>query len=396
MPFPPLKETQFLLNKLQKPACPHFGSGPVKKIPGWTPELLKDALVARSHRANAGAERIHQVIQKMRRVLDVPKDYHVGITPGSATGAVEMALWSFLGPCPVDVFAWDVFGKLWVADICQQLPLKDTRAFIADFGMLPPLVEDYCSEHDTIFTWNGTSAGVMVPDAAWISDVRTGLVICDATSAAFARRLPWSKLDVTCFSWQKGLGGEAAHGVIVVSPRALERLQRHKPMWPVPRLFRLFNAQGDILSGFFDGQTINTPSMLCVEDAWQALEWAENLGGMDALEARCLKNYAVMDAWLANHPFLENLCVVPEQRSTVSVCFKPRGLTPEMTESFVGYVTKTLDDLGVAYDVKNHSLAPVSFRVWCGPTIDSEDLHCLTQWIDTISQHFLKMVKHLL
>ncbi|MBX3487365.1 MAG: phosphoserine transaminase [Candidatus Paracaedibacteraceae bacterium] len=355
-----------------KPSSPFFGSGPCKKIPNWTPQCLENAFISRSHRAPDGVARVQYLLDLTRQILDVPHDYAIAIIPGSGTGAVETALWNFLGTRPVDVFAWDVFGKLWVTDTVEQLPVT-AHPFVVDFGNLPDLGQ-YNPDHDCVFTWNGTSSGVMIPNTDWIPADRSGLTICDATSSMFAIPVDdWSKLDITCFSWQKALGSEAGHGMIIVSPRALEQLEKQPQNWPIPRLFRL-KKDGALIKTIFEAKTINTPSMLCVEDMIQALEWAQSIGGGKALAQRTLNNFKVINEWVNHHSVLSHMATNPLSRSYVSVCINYAGS--------VDAVVKTLADLGVAYDIKNHFLAPSSFRIWCGPTIDSNDLVLLTQWID--------------
>lgn len=368
---------------LKVPSSPLFGSGPCKKHPGWQASALQSAFLGRSHRAPEGVARIQKLVDYTRSVLEIPQDYAVALIPGSGTGAVETALWNFLGQRSVDVFAWDVFGKLWVTDTTEQLPLSQVRTFIADFGQLPDLTQ-YDGSHDCVFTYNGTSAGVMVPDLQWIPENRDGLTICDATSSAFVIPIKeWNKLDITCFSWQKGFGGEAAHGMIVVSPRALEHLKQHQPAWPIPRLFRLTKA-GEIIATIFEAKTINTPSMLCVEDAIKGLEWADKLGGQESLWQRVQSNFAIIDGWISQNPNLEHFAIVPQSRSRASVCFK---LSPSYCKGvdqalLINTIASQLAELGVAYDIKNHFLAPASFRIWCGPTIETEDLQILTEWMN--------------
>lgn len=356
----------------QKPSSPFFGSGPCKKIPGWAPSLLNSALLSRSHRGIEGVARVQYLLDLTREILDIPPDYKIAIIPGSGTGAVECALWNFLGQRPVDVFAWDVFGKLWVTDACEQLPVT-AHSFVADYGSLPELTQ-HNPAHDCIFTWNGTSGGVMIPNTDWISNTRSGLTICDTTSSMFAIPVDdWSKLDVTCFSWQKSLGGEGAHGMIIVSPRALEHIEQHNPSWPIPRLFRL-KKDGAVNNAIFEAKTINTPSLLCIEDMIKSLEWAKSIGGGKTLDHRTQANYAVINDWVNAHPLLSHMAQDSETRSRASVCIKYNGN--------VDNVTRKLANLNVAYDIKNHFLAPESFRIWCGPTIETDDLRLLTQWID--------------
>lgn len=380
------------LPSFQKPASPFFSSGPTKKFPGWDSAQLAHALFSRSHRSKEGLEQLQRLIHLTKEVLEIPTDYHVGIVAGSATGAMETVLWSFLGHRGIDVFAWDVFGKLWVVDVVEHLKITPQRIFEAPFGDLPSF-DQYNPSHDAVFTWNGTTAGVCIPQGGeWIPDKRQGLTICDATSAAFAVPLPWQKLDVTAFSWQKGLGSEAAHGMIVLSPTALQHLEKYAPRWPMPRLFRLAPHQ-HILQGVYQGQTINTPSMLCVYDCIMALEWAKKLGGMPALFHRTQKNFNVLDQWIKNHPFLEYLAKKPEFTSPTSVCFtlKESLFSSHQVSEIIQEVCQQLDSLEVAKDIKNHKFAPPSFRVWCGPTVEADDLELLVHWMDwALSKHLCK------
>lgn len=370
------------LPSLAKPLSPLFGSGPTKKFPGWTWTHLEKALLGRSHRSVVGMNRLQRVIDLTREVLEIPDSYQIAIMAGSATGAMETALWSFLGDRGVDVFAWDVFGKLWVLDVVEQLKIPHQRLFESDFGQLPDLSQ-YNPDHDTVFTWNGTTAGVCVPNLDWIPDHRQGLTICDATSSAFAVPLDWKKLDVTAFSWQKGLGSEAAHGMLVLSPKAVDHLQSYTPLWPMPRLFRLTNNQ-HLNQGLFLGKTLNTPSLLCVEDCLASLEWAKAIGGQKALAARTLANFNVFEAWLENHPQLTWMAHNKITRSQTSVCFKLKEEMGCETDAgqVIQIICQQLADLGVAMDIKNHIYAPPSFRVWCGPTIETSDLKLLIPWID--------------
>ena len=327
----------------------------------------------------------------MRVVLEIPASYQIAIMPGSATGAVEAALWNFLGSRGVDVFSWDVFGKLWVMDVVQQLKIPEQRIFEAvNFGEIPDLSQ-YNPNHDVVFTWNGTSAGVCVPNLDWIPDVRQGLTICDATSSAFALPLVWEKLDITAFSWQKGLGSEAAHGMVILSPRAIEQLQQYTPSWPIPRLFRLTKDK-KLIDGIFIGKTINTPSMLCTEDCLAALCWAQAIGGQKALTARTLANFKVLDKWLEHHSCLEYLARERASLSPVSVCFKLKDsqVPASKQATIIQKVCQRLAESGVAFEIKNHAVAPPSFRVWCGPTVEKEDLKRLVPWIDWALSTVLK------
>ncbi|MFL5258112.1 MAG: phosphoserine transaminase [Hyphomicrobiales bacterium] len=360
---------------LARPANPRFSSGPCAKIPGWTPDLLTRALTGRSHRSREGKARLKRAIDLTREVLQVPVSHLIGIVPASDTGAVEMALWSLLGVRGVDLLAWESFGEGWVSDVLKELELPDARVLKAPYGELPDLARiDF--NRDVVFIWNGTTSGVRVPDADWIRGDRAGLTICDATSAAFVQRLDFEKLDVVTFSWQKALGGEAAHGMLILSPRAIERLESYEPPWPLPKIFRLTKG-GKLNRGIFEGETINTPSMLCVEDYIVALEWAKALGGLDALCARADRNAATLDRWIEGTPWVSHLARDPASRSNTSVCLTIEGdaETPRRMSSL-------LEKEGVAYDIGAHRDAPPGLRIWCGATVDAGDLETLTQWLD--------------
>jgi phosphoserine aminotransferase len=359
-----------------RPDNPRFSSGPCAKIPGWTPELLKTAFLGRSHRAADGKARLKRAIDLTREVLQVPPDHLIAIVPASDTGAVEMALWNLLGARGVDMLAWESFGKGWITDVVKQLQLEDVRLLEADYGHLPDLGEvDF--DRDVVFTWNGTTSGVRVPDGEWIAADRAGLTICDATSAAFAQALDFPRLDVVTFSWQKVLGGEAAHGMLILSPRAVERLVSYTPPWPLPKIFRL-TKDGKLIDGVFRGETINTPSMLCVEDYIKALEWAAGLGGLDALIARADANARVINDWAAATPWIENLAVEPSTRSNTSVCLVLKDAAHDVPKAMV----KHLADAGVAYDIGAYRDAPAGLRIWCGASIEASDLTCLTAWLE--------------
>ncbi len=369
----------------QRPRCPHFSSGPCAKRPGWSLDALRDAALGRSHRAKVGKDKLKQVIEETRTLLALPPDYLVGIVAGSDTGAVEMALWSLLGPRPVDIFAWETFGKEWVTDCVKQLKPLVTRSFVAEFGHLPDL-RQADPAHDLVFTWNGTTSGVIVPDADWISDAREGLAICDATSSVFAVPMPWHKLDVITFSWQKVLGGEAAHGMLVLSPRAVQRLESHQPAWPVPKVFRLTKG-GKLARGVFEGETINTPSMLCVEDALDALAWARAAGGAAGLARRTRENFRVVEQWVERTPWIDFLAADPATRSPTSVCMKlasaVHGALPaEQQAALCKQLTGLLEREGVAFDINAYRDAPPGLRIWCGATVEAEDLRALTAWLD--------------
>ena len=368
-----------------RPIAPCFSSGPCAKRPGWSLENLKNAPLGRSHRAKAGKAKLKLAIDLTREVLRVPADYRIAITPGSDTGAVEMALWSLLGARGVDLLAWESFGEGWVSDVVKELKLANVRTLKAGYGELPDLTKvDF--DNDVVFTWNGTTSGVRVPDANWIPAGRKGLTICDATSAAYAQPLEWGKLDVTTFSWQKALGGEAAHGVIVLSPRAVERLETYKPAWPLPKLFRMTKG-GKLTEGFFEGETINTPSMLCVEDYLDALNWAREIGGLDALIGRADANTKAISDWVAKTAWIDFLAVKPETRSNTSVCLKvvdPEivALAPDAQAAFAKALASLLEKEKVAYDIGAYRDAPPGLRIWCGATVEASDVAALTQWLD--------------
>jgi phosphoserine aminotransferase len=368
-----------------RPGNTHFSSGPCAKRPGWSLEALSDALVGRSHRSKPGKAKLGEVIDLSRAVLGIPADYRIGIVPASDTGAVEMALWSLLGARPVDMLAWEAFGKDWVTDVVKQLKLADTRTLQADYGALPDLSKVDFS-HDVVFTWNGTTSGVRVPDGNWIPADREGLTICDATSAAFAMDLPWDKLDVVTWSWQKVLGGEAQHGMLVLSPRAVARLESYKPAWPMPKIFRL-TKDGKISEGVFKGETINTPSMLAVEDAIDGLKWAQSVGGLSGLIARSESNLAALADWVEKTPWIDFLPVDPAIRSCTSICLKITD--PEITAldssvqaDVAKKVASLLEKEGVAYDIAAYRDAPAGLRIWGGATVERSDIEALIPWIE--------------
>jgi phosphoserine aminotransferase len=369
----------------RRPDCNHFSSGPCAKRPGWSLAALEDAVIGRSHRSKLGKARLEEVIERSRRILGVPADYRIAIVPASDTGAVEMALWSLLGPRPVDLLSWETFGEGWVSDVLKQLKLPDARRIGAPYGALPDLGA-VDPDHDLVFTWNGTTSGVRVPDGDWIAAAREGLVICDATSAAFAMDLPWAKLDVVTWSWQKVLGGEAAHGMIALGPRAVARLESYVPPWPLPKIFRM-TAGGKLIEGLFQGETINTPSMLAVEDALDGLKWAEEIGGLDGLLARTRANFAAIERWVARTPWIAFLAERPETRSTTSVCLVFaddwfRGLAPEAQAKVAKDVAAKLEAEGVALDIGSYRDAPPGLRIWAGATVETADIEALLPWID--------------
>jgi phosphoserine aminotransferase len=368
-----------------KPARPHFSSGPCSKRPGWSVDVLKNALVGRSHRHKKSVVRIKAVLEKTRAVLGVPSDYRIAIVPASDTGAVEMMLWQCLGARPVDVLSWDAFGESWATDVLKQLKIKDTRILKADFGKLPDLKQvDF--DHDVIFTWNGTTAGVRVPNGDWIPADRKGLTICDATSAVFAMEMPWDKLDVVTYSWQKVLGGEAAHGMLIISPRAVERLESYTPPWPLPKIFRL-TKNGKLQEPIFNADTINTVSMICVEDALDGLTWAESIGGLKALLARSKANFKVVADWIADKDWIAFLAEDPAARSNTSMCLRITAswflaLAPEKQAEAAKKIVALLEAEDVAYDIGGHRDAPVGLRIWGGATVEAADIEKLLPWIE--------------
>jgi phosphoserine aminotransferase len=368
-----------------RPLVPHFSSGPCAKRPGWSLQALTDAVLARSHRSKIGKAKLKRAIDLTREILRVPADYRIGIVPASDTGAVEMALWSLLGPRPVTVLAWESFGEGWVTDITKQLKLKDVTALKAGYGELPDLSKVDWSG-DVVFTWNGTTSGVRVPDADWIPAGREGLSICDATSAAFAQPLDFAKLDVVTLSWQKVLGGEAAHGMLILSPRAVERLKSYTPPWPLPKIFRLTNA-GKLIEGIFEGETINTPSMLCVEDYLDTLNWAKSIGGLKALMGRADANTKAIADWVAATPWVGFLAKQPAIRSNTSVCLRivdpaVTALNAEAQAAFIKGLVASLEKENVAYDIDAYRDAPPGLRIWCGATVEKNDVEALTLWLD--------------
>lgn len=369
----------------KKPASPLFSSGPCAKRPGWTIENLKKAPLGRSHRAAVGKNRLKDAIDKTHALLSLPDDYRVGIVPGSDTGAVEMALWSLLGARGVDMLAWESFGSGWITDVTKQLKLNDVRKIEAPYGELPDLTQ-VDPARDVVFTWNGTTSGVKVPNGDWIADNRAGLTICDATSAAFAMDLPWEKLDVTTFSWQKVMGGEGAHGIIILSPRAVERLENYSPAWPLPKIFRM-TKNGKLIEGIFKGATINTPSMLCVEDYLDTLNWGEEVGGLNGLIKRSEDNLAVLKAWVDHTDWVDFLAIDPATVSNTSVCLKIsadwfQSLSDEDKAAAAKKLASLLDEQGVAYDIGAYRDAPAGLRIWAGSTIEAVDLKDLTPWLD--------------
>ena len=369
----------------RRPANPCFSSGPCAKRPGWSPDILQNALLGRSHRSRIGLARLVEVIERSRALLQMPADYRLGIVPASDTGAVEMALWSLLGARGVDLLCWESFGEGWVTDVTQQLQLPDVRLLEAPYGRLPDLAA-VDPERDTVFVWNGTTAGVRVPHGDWIAADRGGLTICDATSAAFAMRLPWPKLDVVTWSWQKALGGEAAHGMLALSPRAVERLETYAPPWPLPKVFRL-TQKGKLIEGIFRGETINTPSMLCVEDAIDSLKWAEAVGGLEGLVARAEGNLAAVARWVEHSPWVRFLAEDPATRSCTSIQLAIVDpwflrLSDDARFKTVRSMTARLEAEGVGYDLASHRASPPGIRIWAGATVEQSDVEALLPWLD--------------
>ncbi len=368
------------------PARPHFSSGPCAKRPGWSAEAVAvRAHLGRSHRASAPKAQLAEAIDKTRALLQVPADHRIGIVPASDTGAYEMAMWTLLGAAPVDALAWESFGAGWVTDAVKQLKLPDCRVIEAPYGALPDLGQ-VRPEADVLFTWNGTTSGARVPNADWIAADRAGLTLCDATSAAFAQALDWAKLDVVTFSWQKVLGGEGAHGVLILSPRAVARLESHTPKWPLPKIFRLTKG-GKLIDGVFSGETINTPSMLCVADYVDALDWGLSLGGLDALRARADASFAALQGWVDRTPWVENLVATPAHRSNTSVCLSivdpaVAALDDAGQRAAVKKMTTLLEKAGAAFDIGGYRDAPPGLRIWCGATVDTADVEALTGWLD--------------
>jgi phosphoserine aminotransferase len=368
-----------------RPATPHFSSGPCAKRPGWSLQVLTDAALGRSHRAKLGKAKLKRAIDLTREVLEVPADYRIGIVPASDTGAVEMAMWSLLGERPVTMLTWESFGEGWVSDVVKELKLKDATVLKAAYGELPDLSKiDFAT--DVVFTWNGTTSGVRVPNADWIPANRQGLTICDATSGAFAQALDFGKLDVVTFSWQKALGGEAAHGMLILSPRAVARLESYKPPWPLPKIFRMTKG-GKLNEGIFEGETINTPSMLCVEDYLDTLQWAKSIGGLKALIARADANTKAIADWVARTPWVDFLARVPATRSNTSVCLKVvdpaiTSLAADAQSAFAKALAGAVEKEGAGYDLAHYRDAPAGLRIWCGATIEVRDVEILIEWLD--------------
>ncbi len=368
-----------------RPENPNFSSGPCSKRPGWSLEALSDATIGRSHRSKLGKAKLAEAIELSKEILQIPSDYRLGIVPASDTGAVEMAMWTMLGQRGVDVVAWESFGKGWVTDALKQLKLEDINTYEADYGQIPNLSE-VDTDRDVVFTWNGTTSGVRVPNGDWIKDNRQGLTICDATSAAFAMEIPWQKIDVLTYSWQKVMGGEAAHGVIVLSPRAVERLESYTPDRPLPKIFRLTKG-GKLIEGIFEGSTINTPSMLCVEDAIDGLKWAKSIGGLSKLIERSNNNLEVLENWVAKSEWIDFLVEDKSLRSNTSICLKIvdkwyKSLSKEEQGAIAKELVSLMAKEKVAYDIGSYRDAPPGLRIWGGATVESKDMEALTHWLD--------------
>ena len=363
-----------------RPARPDFSLGPCAKRPGWTPDVLRDAAVGRSHRSKLGKKKIVEAIDRTRSLLGIPADYRIAIVPASDTGAVEMALWSLLGARPVDMLAWESFSKDWASDVVKELKLPDARVIAAPYGRLPDLAQADWTR-DVVFTWNGTTSGVKVPNGDWIADDREGLAICDATSAVFAMELPWAKLDVVTWSWQKVMGGEGAHGMLVLSPRAIQRLESYSPPWPMPKIFRLTSG-GKFSEAIFKGDTINTPSLLCVEDAIDGLKWGESVGGLKGLIARSQANLGVLEKFAAERAWIGFLAADKAIRSNTSVCLVFTKLPADRKAAAAKKIADLLESEKAAYDVGAYRDAPPGLRIWCGATVEQSDLEALLPWLD--------------
>ena len=367
-----------------KPECLNFSSGPCTKRPGWSVDILKNASLGRSHRSPEGKLKLSSAIDLTREILEIPEDYKIGIVPASDTGAIEMAMWNLLGSRPVEVLSWEVFGKDWKKDVEEQLKIPGSTYHDVEFGIIPDL-NKINFNNDIIFTWNGTTSGAKVPHANWIPSNRKGLTLCDATSAVFAQELDWSKLDATTFSWQKVLGGEAAHGILILSPRAIELLENYSPSWPIPKIFRLTKNK-KLIEGVFRGETLNTPSMLCVEDYIDALEWVKSIGGYQGTIKRADHNFSIIKKWVDQSNWVDFLCESEENLSNTSVCLKFSNNLSKLNEvdqrAFAIAIGKLLNDEKVAYDIVNHRSAPPGLRIWAGATVESDDIAKLLPWLD--------------
>ena len=378
----------------ERPENPNFSSGPCAKRPGWSISFLKNSVTGRSHRSKEAKNKIAEVIKLSKKILKLPDDYLIGIIPASDTGAFETAMWSLLGPNKVDVLAWESFGLGWVNDIVKQLKIKNVDVFIADYGELPDL-SNINSDNDIVFTWNGTTSGVCVPDGEWISENRKGLTFCDATSAVFSIDIPWNKIDIATYSWQKVLGGEAGHGMLILSPRAIDRLNTYQPPWPIPKIFRI-TKNNKINEGIFKGDTINTPSMICVEDALDGLKWSESIGGLDTLIKRSKDNFSVIEKWVNKTAWVEFLAKDKSFRSTTSVCLKIvdkrfSNLDLSKKNQIIHNMCKLLEDENVAFDINSYRDAPPGIRIWCGSTINKNDIQKLLPWLVWAYQTTIKI-----
>ena len=373
------------MSSLEVPINPNFSSGPCAKRPGWNVSVLKNALVGRSHRSKESLEKIHKVITDIKTILDLPKNYEVALVGGSDTGAFEMAMWNLLGHKPVEILAWEAFGNDWITDVVEQLKIKNTKLVQSDYGLLPNL-----KNNDVVFTWNGTTSGVKIPNGEWIKENRKGLTLCDATSAVFAMDLPWNNLDVTTFSWQKVLGGEAQHGVLILSKRAVERLEEYNPPWPIPKLFRI-TKEGKFQTKIFQGNTINTPSLICIEDAIDALNWIKKIGGLKEMINRSANNLKIIETWVANTKWIDFVAEKKETRSSTSICLKIvdpwfTSLSNDDKSNVIQFVSEMLAKYKVAYDINSYPSAPSGIRIWGGGTIEKKNIELLLPWLDWIWQ----------
>ena len=377
------------MSSLEVPINPNFSSGPCSKRPGWNVSVLKNALVGRSHRSKESLEKINKVIADIKTILDLPKNYEVALVGGSDTGAFEMAMWNLLGHKPVEILAWEAFGNAWITDVVEQLKIKNTKLVQSDYGLLPNL-KNICFDNDVVFTWNGTTSGVKIPNGEWIKENRKGLTLCDATSAVFAMDLPWNNLDVTTFSWQKVLGGEAQHGVIILSKRAVERLEEYNPPWPIPKLFRI-TKEGKFQTKIFQGNTINTPSLICIEDAIDALNWVKKIGGLKEMINRSVNNLKIIETWVANTKWIDFVAEKKETRSSTSICLKIvdpwfTSLSNDDKSNVIQFVSEILAKYKVAYDINSYPSAPSGIRIWGGGTIEKKNIELLLPWLDWIWQ----------
>ncbi len=389
-----ITKVRFIMQPAQKPSSALFSSGPTKKFPGWSLTHLSDTPHGRSHRSLIPKKKLSTAINRMTSLLGLPKGYRLGIVPASDTGAIEMAMWSVLGKRPLDILAWESFGHTWVSDVSKQLKIPDVKIHTADWGELPDLSKVHF-DRDVIFCWNGTTSGVCIPNADWIPSDRKGLTIVDATSACFAMYLEWDKIDIATFSWQKSLGGEAAHGVIILSPRAVERLESYTPPWPLPKIFQL-TKNGKLIEGIFKGETINTPSLLCVEDLLAALDWAEQIGGLEALIKRSEENLKAISEWVKESKWADFLASDPKTRSNTSICLRITDpyislLSEEDQRAFAKAITKRLEEEGVALDISAYRTAPPGLRIWGGPTVETIDIKCLLNWLDFLFEEQKKL-----